>query len=366
MKRNAKTLIAGMVALSISHAAMAEDIKVAVVGAMSGPVAQWGDMEFNGARQAIKDINAKGGIKGDKLVGVEYDDACDPKQAVAVANKIVNDGIQYVIGHLCSSSTQPASDIYEDEGILMITPGATNPELTQRGYQHIMRTAGLDSSQGPTAAKYILETVKPQRIAIIHDKQQYGEGLARSVQDGLKKGGANIVFFDGITAGEKDFSALIARLQKENIDFVYYGGYYPEMGQMLRQALSSGGMDAARAEQEAGRVFDRFLEVRSQVTVPALTRQVLTTLAARYPHAPQARGEGAASLITYVTDRAGHDRRYAIDNTKITTELGWEPAYTFEQGIAETIEWYLSNQDWLEQVKSGDYQQYYQNMYSKK
>lgn len=99
----------------------AKDIKVAVVGAMSGPVAQWGDMEFNGARQAIKDINAQGGIKGDKLVGVEYDDACDPKQAVAVANKIVNDGIQYVIGHLCSSSTQPASDIYEDEGILMIS-----------------------------------------------------------------------------------------------------------------------------------------------------------------------------------------------------------------------------------------------------
>ena len=238
MKRNAKTIIAGMIALAISHTALADDIKVAVVGAMSGPIAQWGDMEFNGARQAIKDINAKGGIKGDKLVGVEYDDACDPKQAVAVANKIVNDGIKYVIGHLCSSSTQPASDIYEDEGILMISPGATNPELTQRGYQHIMRTAGLDSSQGPTAAKYIVETVKPQRIAIIHDKQQYGEGLARSVQDGLKAANANVVFFDGITAGEKDFSALIARLKKENIDFVYYGGYYPEMGQMLRQARS--------------------------------------------------------------------------------------------------------------------------------
>lgn len=203
MKRNAKTVIAGLVALAMSQAAFAKDIKVAVVGAMSGPVAQWGDMEFNGARQAIKEINAQGGINGDKLVAVEYDDACDPKQAVAVANKIVNDGIQYVIGHLCSSSTQPASDIYEDEGILMISPGATNPELTQRGYQYIMRTAGLDSSQGPTAAKYIMETVKPQRIAIIHDKQQYGEGLARSVQDSLKKGGANIVFFDGITAGEK-------------------------------------------------------------------------------------------------------------------------------------------------------------------
>lgn len=240
MRRNAKTLIAGMVALAMSHATMAKDIKVAVVGAMSGPIAQWGDMEFNGARQAIKDINAKGGVKGDKLVAVEYDDACDPKQAVAVANKVVNDGIKYVIGHLCSSSTQPASDIYEDEGILMISPGATNPELTQRGYQHIMRTAGLDSSQGPTAAKYILGTVKPQRIAIIHDKQQYGEGLARSVQEGLKAGGANIVFFDGITAGEKDFSTLVARLKKENIDFVYYGGYHPEMGQILRQARAAG------------------------------------------------------------------------------------------------------------------------------
>jgi branched-chain amino acid transport system substrate-binding protein len=239
MKRNAKTIIAGVIALAMSHAVMAEDIKVAVVGAMSGPVAQWGDMEFNGARQAIKDINAKGGVKGDKLVAVEYDDACDPKQAVAVANKIVNDGIQYVIGHLCSSSTQPASDIYEDEGILMISPGATNPELTQRGYAHIMRTAGLDSSQGPTAAKYILEKVKPQRIAIIHDKQQYGEGLARSVQDSLKAGKANIVFFDGITAGEKIFCADRSP-EKENIDFVYYGGYYPEMGQMLRQARSVG------------------------------------------------------------------------------------------------------------------------------
>ncbi len=119
---------------------------------------------------------------------------------------MVNDGIKYVIGHLCSSSTQPASDIYEDEGILMITPAATAPELTARGYKLILRTTGLDSDQGPTAAKYILDKVKPQRIAVVHDKQQYGEGLARAVQDGLKKGGANVVFFDGITAGEKDFS----------------------------------------------------------------------------------------------------------------------------------------------------------------
>lgn len=104
--------------------------------------------EFTGAEQAVADINAKGGIKGNKLQIVKYDDACDPKQAVAVANKVINDGIKYVIGHLCSSSTQPASDIYEDEGVLMITPAATAPELTARGYKMILRTTGLDSDRG--------------------------------------------------------------------------------------------------------------------------------------------------------------------------------------------------------------------------
>ncbi|MDU5730663.1 MAG: branched-chain amino acid ABC transporter substrate-binding protein [Citrobacter freundii] len=240
MNMKGKALLAGCIALSLSNMAFAKDIKVAVVGAMSGPVAQYGDQEFTGAEQAIADINAKGGVKGDKLVMVKYDDACDPKQAVAVANKVVNDGIKYVIGHLCSSSTQPASDIYEDEGILMITPAATAPELTARGYNLVLRTTGLDSDQGPTAAKYIVEKVKPKRIAIVHDKQQYGEGLARSVQDNLKKANADVVFFDGITAGEKDFSTLVARLKKENIDFVYYGGYHPEMGQILRQARAAG------------------------------------------------------------------------------------------------------------------------------
>ncbi|OUE58000.1 Leu/Ile/Val-binding protein [Citrobacter amalonaticus] len=239
MNMKGKALLAGCIALAFSTMAQA-DIKVAVVGAMSGPVAQYGDQEFTGAEQAVADINAKGGIKGEKLQIVKYDDACDPKQAVAVANKVINDGIKYVIGHLCSSSTQPASDIYEDEGILMITPAATAPELTSRGYKLVLRTTGLDSDQGPTAAKYILEKVKPQRIAIVHDKQQYGEGLARAVQENLKKGNANVVFFDGITAGEKDFSTLVARLKKENIDFVYYGGYHPEMGQILRQARAAG------------------------------------------------------------------------------------------------------------------------------
>ncbi|MCL6269241.1 branched-chain amino acid ABC transporter substrate-binding protein [Sansalvadorimonas sp. 2012CJ34-2] len=215
-------------------------LKIGLAGPVTGPVAQYGDMQFTGAKAAIEQINKAGGIDGKKLEAVVYDDACDPKQAVSVANKIVNDGVKYVVGHLCSSSTQPASDIYEDEGVLMITAASTSPEITTRGHKLIFRTIGLDSMQGPTAAKYILDVIKPKRVAVIHDKQQYGEGLATSVRDELTKGGVSVALFEGVTAGDKDFSALIAKLQKESVDFVYYGGYHPELGLILRQSAEKG------------------------------------------------------------------------------------------------------------------------------
>ena len=119
-------VLAGMA----SYSPAAETIKIALAGPKTGPVAQYGDMQFIGAQMAIDMINKAGGVDGMLLEGVVYDDACDPKQAVAVANKVVNDEIKYVVGHLCSSSTQPASDIYEDEGILMITAASTSPDIT--------------------------------------------------------------------------------------------------------------------------------------------------------------------------------------------------------------------------------------------
>ncbi|MFM2486182.1 branched-chain amino acid ABC transporter substrate-binding protein [Celerinatantimonas yamalensis] len=218
----------------------ADTIKIAIAGPETGPVAQYGDMEFNGAHAAIEMINKAGGIDGKKIEEVDYDDACEPKQAVAVANRVVNDDIHFVVGHLCSGATQPASDVYEDEGVLMVTPAATSPTITARGYQMIFRTIGLDSAQGPTAGKYIIEHIKPKRVAIIHDKQQYGEGIATSVKETLEKAGVKVVSFDGITAGSKDFSALIAKLKQEQADFVYYGGYHPELGLILRQSAEKG------------------------------------------------------------------------------------------------------------------------------
>lgn len=234
-------LFAAMVLAGVaSHSFAADTIKIGIAGPKTGPVTQYGDMQFIGAKQAIKDINAKGGVDGKMLEAKEYDDACDPKQAVAVANKVVNDGVKYVIGHLCSSSTQPASDIYEDEGVIMITPAATSPEITARGYKMIFRTIGLDSAQGPAAGNYIADHVKPKVVAVLHDKQQYGEGIATAVKQTLESKGTKVAVFEGLNAGDKDFSSIIQKLKQNNVDFVYYGGYHPELGLILRQAQEKG------------------------------------------------------------------------------------------------------------------------------
>lgn len=233
-------IAAAALASASSFAVAADTIKIALAGPVTGPVAQYGDMQFIGAKMAIEQINKAGGVNGSQLEGVVFDDACDPKQAVAVANRIVNQGIDYVVGHLCSSSTQPASDIYEDEGILMVTAASTSPEITTRGYELVFRTIGLDSLQGPTAGKYIAEQIKPKKVAVIHDKQQYGEGIATAVRDVLREAGIDVPVFEGITAGDKDFSALIAKLRQEGVDFVYYGGYHPELGLILRQSSEQG------------------------------------------------------------------------------------------------------------------------------
>ncbi|MBK5435437.1 MULTISPECIES: branched-chain amino acid ABC transporter substrate-binding protein [unclassified Pseudomonas] len=234
-------LFAAMVLAGVaSHSFAADTIKIGIAGPKTGPVTQYGDMQFMGAKQAIADINAKGGVDGKMLEAKEYDDACDPKQAVAVANKVVNDGVKFVVGHLCSSSTQPASDIYEDEGVIMITPAATSPEITSRGYKLVFRTIGLDSAQGPAAGNYIADHVKPKVVAVIHDKQQYGEGIATAVKQTLEKKGVKVALFEGINAGDKDFGSLIQKLKQANVDFVYYGGYHPELGLILRQAKEKG------------------------------------------------------------------------------------------------------------------------------
>jgi len=234
-------VFAAITVFSCATLAQAETVKIAIAGPMTGPVAQYGDMVKAGALTAIEQINAAGGAGGNQFEVVLMDDACEPKQAVAVANKIVSQGIKFVIGHVCSGSTIPAADIYENEGIVMITPSATAPQLTQgKSYQFIFRTIGRDDQQGPAAAKYIIEKLKPKKVAVLHDKQSYGQGVASVVKASLDKAKVPVLVFEGIHAGDSDYSAVITKLKAQGVDFVYFGGYHPEMGLLMRQAQEQG------------------------------------------------------------------------------------------------------------------------------
>ncbi|UBM10066.1 branched-chain amino acid ABC transporter substrate-binding protein [Cupriavidus metallidurans] len=244
LSRLTSTAMAAVLAtagLAAFTSANAETIKIAIAGPMSGSVAQYGDMVKAGALTAIEQINAAGGANGNKFEAVMMDDACEPKQAVAVANKIVSQGIHYVIGHVCSGSTIPASDIYENEGIVMVTPSATAPQLTETKKRNfIFRTIGRDDQQGPAAAQYIINKVKPKKVAVLHDKQSYGQGIASSVKKDLEAAKIPVAVFEGINAGDSDYSAVITKLKSQGVDFVYFGGYHPEMGLLLRQAREQG------------------------------------------------------------------------------------------------------------------------------
>lgn len=227
-------LAAGM--MMATTAAHANTITFAIAAPFTGALTQYGEMVKQGVDTAVEQINADGGVLGKKIEVVLMDDACEPKQGPVVANRIVNDEIGYVIGHVCSGATIAAADIYNDEGVVMISPSATAPAVTDgKNYESIFRTIGRDDQQGPAAAKMIIEQIKPKKVAVIHDKQSYGQGIATAVKNDLEKANIEIVLFEGINAGDSDYSAVITKLKGNGAEFVYYGGYHPEMGLLLRQ-----------------------------------------------------------------------------------------------------------------------------------
>jgi len=243
MKRS--RLLQGLVPLAALFCAAswshAQPIKLAFVGPTTGPLTQYGDMVKEGIYTAVERINADGGVNGRPFEVSEIDDGCEAKQGPIAANRVVNGGIGFVIGHVCSGATIAAADIYDTEGVVMITPSATSPALTDgKNYEFIFRTIGRDDQQGPAAARYIIDKIKPARVAVLHDKQSYGQGIAASVRETLLAANVAVPYFEGINAGDSDYSSVITKLRSENIDFVYYGGYHPEMGLLLRQAREQG------------------------------------------------------------------------------------------------------------------------------
>jgi branched-chain amino acid transport system substrate-binding protein len=218
-------------ALAPAHA----EIVIGAAGPLTGAEAAFGEQFKRGAEKAVADINAKGGVLGQKLRLILGDDACDPKQAVSVANDMEARGAVFVAGHYCSSSSIPASDVYAEAGIVQISPGSTNPTLTDRKLSNVFRVCGRDDAQGPTAAAFIAQKYKGKRIAIVDDKSTYGKGLADQFRMALNAKGVKEVMVESITAGERDYTPLVAKLKQANADVLFFGGYKTEAGLIVRQ-----------------------------------------------------------------------------------------------------------------------------------
>jgi branched-chain amino acid transport system substrate-binding protein len=230
-------------ALSIAIAAAqtaAAQIKFGVGGPITGPSAATGAQMKNGVDQAAADINAAGGILGQKIVVSYGDDASDPKQGVSVANKFSGDGVKFVIGHYNSGVTIPSSEVYQENGVLQITPASTNPTVTERKMWNIFRVCGRDDQQGQVAGEYIAKHFKGKKIAIVHDKTTYGKGLADETKKTINKGGIKEVLYEGVNTGEKDFSALVSKIKQSGADLIYWGGLYTEAGLIVRQMRDQG------------------------------------------------------------------------------------------------------------------------------
>jgi branched-chain amino acid transport system substrate-binding protein len=244
MKRPVASVILAAAFASASGLAKAQDIKIAVVGPITGSAGALGEQMKRGAGMTVKDINAKGGVLGKKLDLILADDGCDPKQAVAAANDVVGKGVVFVAGHACSAASIPASAVYHEARVLQMTPASTDPALTddaaKAGWNNVFRSCGRGDAEGAVAGKYLAYHYKGKKVAIVHDKTVAVEGRANEAVKAMNAAGLKETMNEAITQGDKDFSALISKMKEEGIDVIYYPGYATEAGLIVRQARDQG------------------------------------------------------------------------------------------------------------------------------
>ncbi len=306
--------------------AAAATFKIGVAGPMTGDQGKMGQDIQNGVKLAIQEWNAANpNYRMEMMVG---DDQHDPKQAVAVANKFVNDGVIGVVGHFNSSASIPASTVYEPNNIVQITPASTNPTFTDRGLWNTFRVCGRDDQQGKVAAAFVAEKGL-KRIAIVHDKTTYGQGLADAFRESLKKDHKiEPVFYGGITQGDKDFSAALTSVKAQNPDVLYFGGIYPEGGLLAKQAKDLG--IRARFMSGDGVIDPEFVKIAgkeaaegSWLTFSPEIKNVPTAKASVEAYEKQFGPVGPYSIYGYVSAKIlfdgikGANARSARDGKKI-------------------------------------------------
>lgn len=229
-----------LLAINASKSALAESMKIGVIGPLSGDLATYGIPTKNGTELAIKNINKSGGVLNSKLELVALDDVCEPNTAVTTANKIIGEKVIGVIGHLCSGATRAVLDIYKQANVVVISPASTNPDLTlDEKSPNFFRTIAHDAAQANLQVDYIKNSLKAKNVAILHDHGTYGEGLAKLVKEGLEKQkSTKVSLYDGIKPGQSDYIGILKKIKNQNVDAVVFGGYHPEAAKLVMNARS--------------------------------------------------------------------------------------------------------------------------------
>ncbi len=212
-------------------------IKIGVAGPHSGDLASYGIPSINAAKLVVKARNAKSGINGSKIELVVEDDVCKPEIAVNTATKLIGNDVTILLGHICSGATKAALGLYKESKVIAISPSATNPALTQSGnYPNFYRTIASDDAQARLEVDFALDTLKLKRIAVLHDKGDYGKGLAEFAKKFLEADSrAKVVLYEGITPGAVDYSAVVQKIKRSKAEAVIFGGYHPEASKIVTQ-----------------------------------------------------------------------------------------------------------------------------------
>ena len=229
-------VIVVFVTVFFSSTTIRADIKVGIAAPLSGNSLNAGEQQEMGALKAIEELNEKGGLLGEEIVSITVNDTCDSRKAKAVARQLVSEGVILVIGHLCSGCTLAASKIYEEAGVIMITPGSSNPKVTDEGGPNVFRVFGRDDQQGQIAGDYLADNFGNKNIAILHDGDAYGKGLAEITKRQLNKRGVTEVLFKQFAANQRTYNRTIDKLVEKEADVIYIGGYESDVGIILRQA----------------------------------------------------------------------------------------------------------------------------------
>jgi branched-chain amino acid transport system substrate-binding protein len=321
MKFSGKLLPFAAAVLLTANAFAADPVKIGVAGSHSGDLASYGIPTMRAAELVAEHINnTKGGINGAKVELLIEDDVCKPEVAANTAAKLVSAGAKLVIGHICSGATKAALPVYTESDVIVMSPSATDTDMTTSGkYPTFYRTIAPNNAQAKAIAEFVTGTLKAQKIAVIHDKGDYGKGLAEDAQEAIRKGAlAEVVLFEGITPGAVDYSAVVQKIRMARADAVIYGGYHPEASKIVTQMRKK--QLKALFVSDDGVKDDSFLKIAGKyaegvyATGPAdvsgnpVTKQYRDAYAAKYGGTPGAffdNAVAAAIALTNAVEKAG-------------------------------------------------------------